>query len=88
MIRPEEKITMSYRILFLRFAQSIPSVLTLNDSQQDDNHEEEESDVEHYAVDFVIIAVRFADLVADTSTSSHAFVQMENEALRVKEMKI
>jgi len=68
--------------------QSIASVLTLNDSQQNDNHEEEESDVEHYAVDLVIVAVWFADLVADTAAGSHTFVQVENEALRGKEMKI
>jgi hypothetical protein len=68
--------------------QSIASVLTLNDSQQDNNHEEEESDVEYYAIDLVIVAIRFADLIADTAAGSHAFVQVENEALRAREMKI
>lgn len=49
-------------------------VVTLNDSQQNDDHEEEESNVEHYTINLVIVAIGLADLVAYTATGSHAFV--------------
>lgn len=55
---------------------------TLNDGEQDDDDKEEESDVEDDAVEFVLVPVRSLDLVADATTSPHAFVQVEHKALR------
>lgn len=55
---------------------------TLNDGQKDDDDEEEESDVEHYPVNLVVVAVGRFDLVSDTTAGSHAFVQMEHETLK------
>jgi hypothetical protein len=56
--------------------------LTLNDGQQDDDDEEEKRDVEHYSVDFVVVAVGRTDLVSDTTAGPYTFVQMEHEALQ------
>lgn len=62
-----------------------PRTLTLDDGQQDDYDEEEESDVEKDAVNFVLVAVRRFDLIADAATGSDALVQVEDEALQRKE---
>lgn len=56
--------------------------LALNNSQQNDNNEEEESDVKHDTIDLVVVAIRFADFIADTTTGSYTFVQVEYEALK------
>jgi hypothetical protein len=56
--------------------------ITLNDGKQDNDDEEEETDVEEDAVDFVGVAVRGFDLVTDTAAGSNALVQVEHEALK------
>lgn len=55
---------------------------TLNDGQKDDDDEKEESDVEHYSVHLVVVAVGRFDLVSDTTAGSHALVQVEHETLK------
>jgi hypothetical protein len=52
----------------------IKEALTLNDSKQDDNDEEEESDVEENAVNLVLVTVGGLDFVTDTTAGSHALV--------------
>lgn len=53
---------------------------TLDDGQQDDNDEEEEGDVEENTINLVFITIRRFNLITDTTASSNAFVQMEDEA--------
>lgn len=68
--------------LYNRKGKSID--LTLNDGQQDDNNKEEEGDVKHNAINFVIITIRRFNFITDTSSSSYTFIEMENEALKKK----
>lgn len=55
---------------------------TLNNGQEDDDDEEEEGNVKDDAVDFVLVAVRRLNLVADAATRSYALVQVKDEALK------
>jgi hypothetical protein len=56
--------------------------ITLNDGEQNDYDEEEETDVEEDAIDFVRVSVWRFDLVTDTTAGSNALVQVEHEALK------
>lgn len=47
---------------------------TLNDGQKYNDDEEEERNVKHYSVDFVVVAVWRFDFVSDTAAGPHAFV--------------
>lgn len=56
--------------------------LTLNDSQQNDDDKEEEGDVKHDSVDFIVVSIWGFDLVSNTSSGSHSLVQVEHETLQ------
>jgi len=55
---------------------------TLNDGQKYNDDKEKECDIEHNPVNFVFVAVGWSNFVSDTTTSSHAFVQMEHKTLK------
>ena len=57
------------------------TALTLNDSQQNDDNEEEKGDVEDDPVKFIFIAGRVLDLVPDPSTGPDAHIHVEQVAL-------
>lgn len=54
---------------------------TLDDGQQDDDHEEEEGDVEQDAVKLVGVSSRVLQLVSNASSSSHTDIHVEQIAL-------
>lgn len=57
-------------------------MFTLNDGEQNDDYEEEESDVEHDTVYFIVITIWWLDFVTNTTTCSNAFIKMEYETLK------
>ena len=56
---------------------------TLNDGKQDNNNEEEEGNIKEDSVSFQRISIRRFQLVADTTSSTNAFIQVEYEALKI-----
>ena len=56
---------------------------TLNDGKQDNNNEEEEGNIKEDSVGFQRISIRRFQLVADTTSSTNAFIQVEYEALKI-----
>jgi len=83
MIKPKDQSRCNIVFFFSIAIEDQSIILTLNDSQQNDDHEEEERDVEHYTINLVIVTVRFTNFIAYTTAGSYAFVQMENETLKV-----
>ena len=81
MIKPKNQSRCNI-VLFSAAIGDQSIILTLNDSQQNDDHEKEERDVEHYTINLVIVTVRFTNFIAYTTAGSYAFVQMENETLK------
>lgn len=57
------------------------SHLTLDNSQQDDNDEEEEGDVKDHTIELVLIPGWVLNLVSYTPTSTHTHVHMEQVTL-------
>lgn len=55
---------------------------TLNNSQQNNDDKEEEGDIKHDPVNFVIIPIGRFDFITDTTTRSHTLIKMEDEALQ------
>lgn len=60
-------------------------LLTLNDGQQNDNHEKEEGDVKDHTIKLVLVPGRILDLISNTATGSHAHVHVEQITLRERD---
>ena len=53
---------------------------TLDNCQQDDDDQEEEGEVEEDPDVLIVVAIRWFNLVSDTTACSHSFVEMEDKA--------
>ena len=67
-----------------RFDRSVQNSRTLNDSQEDDDDEEEETDVEKNSESFIVVPIRWFNLVADATACANTFVQVKHKTLEEK----
>lgn len=62
----------------VKITQVLVMLLTLNDSQENDDDEKEKGDVKQDTVDFIDVAIRRLDFITDTTTSSDTLCDGED----------